>query len=166
MSLQRRSSQNIVVRSLTSYAGDLRNWVSSLGTRYTMAAGLMAAGAISLIAAAGIGIAAGFHALEIRYGTWIAYAVVGGTFAVIGVAALVAGTSVLNRPAAPVPSPQRQMKALKGSMMSAIGAQLALRGQSSQGDPVTRVLAAGAAATLLGWVAITYLQRRTSAERD
>jgi hypothetical protein len=165
MSQQRGSSQNIVVRLATSYAGDLRNWVSSLGSRYTMAAGLMAFGAISLVVAAGIAIAAGFHALEIRYGTWSAYAVVGGTFAVVGIAALFAGRSVLNRPTAPVPSPQRQVKALKGSMMSAIGAQLALRGQSSQGDPVTRVLAAGAAATLLGWVAITYLQRRTGVER-
>jgi len=131
-----------------------------------MAAGLMAVGAVSLTVAAGIGIAAGFHALEMQYGTWIAYAVVGGTFAVIGAAGLIAGQTVLNRPAASVPSPQRQMQALKGTMMKAVGAQLALRGHASQGDPVTRMLAAGAAATLIGWVAITYLQQRTSAERD
>ena len=166
MNHHRRSSQNILVRLVTSYVGDLQNWVSSLGTRYAIAAGLMAVGAVALIIAAGVGVAAGFHALEMRYGTWIAYAVIGGTFAVIGIAGLVAGRTVLNRPAAPVPSPQRQMKALKGSMVSAVGAQLALRGQASQGDPVTRVLAAGAAATLLGWIAITYLQRRTGAERD
>jgi hypothetical protein len=166
MSLQRRSSQNIVVRVVTSYIGDLRNWVSSLGTRYTMAAGLMTVGAASLTVAAGIGVAAGFHALEMRYGTWTAYAVVGGIFAVIGIAALLAGRMVLNRPAAPVPSPQRQMKALKGSVVSALGASLALRKQPAQGDPVTRVLAAGAAATLIGWVAITYLQQRSGAERD
>lgn len=162
----RSSSRNIVVRVFTSYGNDLRSWVSSLGTRYAMAAGLMAVGAVSLILAAGIGIAAAFHALEMRYGTWIAYAVVGGAFAVIGVAGMLAGRTVLNTPAAPVPSPQRQMRALKGTMMNAVGAQLALRGQSSQGDPVTRMLAAGAAATLIGWVAITYLQQRTGAERD
>lgn len=166
MNHQRRSSQNVLVWMVTSYVGDLRNWVSSLGSRYAMATGLMAVGAVSLIVATGVGIAAGFHALEIRYGIWIAYAAIGGAFALIGIAGLVAGQLVLNRPAASVPTPQRQMKALKGSMISAVGAQLALRGQSSQADPVTRVLAAGAAATLLGWVAITYLQRRRGEERD
>ena len=161
-----RSSSNIVVRMLKSYGGDLRGWLSSLGTRYALAAGLLAGGAVLLLVAAGVGVAAGFYAIELHYGAYVAYAVVGGSFLICGIAALLAGKMVLNRPAVSVPTPQRQLQTLKGSMMSAVGTQLSLGGRSTRPDPVTRMLAAGAAATLIGWVAVTWLQRRSGAERD
>ncbi|NEU99739.1 phage holin family protein, partial [Bradyrhizobium sp. UFLA 03-164] len=96
----RPSSLSLIFRS---YLGDLRRWIGHLVTGYAVACGFMLVGAISLLIAIGIGVSAAFHALEARYDVWIAYAVVGGAFLVLGLAGLVAGRVMLARPGPEIP---------------------------------------------------------------
>jgi hypothetical protein len=76
---------------LHSYAVDLRKWGTRLVTGYAVAVGVMLAGAIFIIVAAGIGVAAAFHFLETRYGAPVAYGALGGVFLVLGLAQLLTG---------------------------------------------------------------------------
>lgn len=160
-------TSNLVVRMLKSYGDDLRKWLSGIGTRYAMGIGLMACGAVLLTVAAGIGTAAAFHYIETRYGAYVAYAVVGGACFVLGTVGLLAGRATLGQPAAPLPSPQRQAQILKQSIAAPATALLfpSNRRQSSRVDPVTQILAVGAATVLLGWVTATHLHRHERSDR-
>lgn len=156
----RPSSLSLIVRS---YLGDLRQWIGHLVTGYAVACAVMLVGAVSLGIGIGAGVAAAFHALEVRYDIWIAYAVLGSTFLVIGLAGLVAGRALLARPAPEVPRPTRQADVLKRSIAAPVAARLiaASRSGTAAGvDPTTQALAAGAAIMLVGWFAASRLRRR------
>ena len=113
MSRPGQRSSNLLISWAKSYGRDLKHWFGGLTTRYAAGAGLLAAGVVLLLVAAGVAISAGFHALEIHYGTYVAYGVVGGVFLLLGVAGLVAGRMMLSRPTAPLPSPGRQFQVIK-----------------------------------------------------
>ncbi|WP_246788436.1 hypothetical protein [Bradyrhizobium sp. CCBAU 53421] len=152
-----------------SYLGDLRRWIGHLVTGYAVACGVMLVGAISLLIAIGIGVGAAFYALEVRYDIWIAYAVVGGTFLLLGLAGLVAGRVLLTRPAPEVPRPTRQADMLKRSIAVPVAARLiavSRSGAAAGVDPKTQALAAGAAVLLIGWFAASRLGRRPDAVQD
>jgi len=80
MSRPGQRSSNLLIALVKSYGRDLKHWLGGLTTRYAAGAGLIAAGVVLLLVAAGVAISAGFHALEIHYGTYVAYGVVGGAF--------------------------------------------------------------------------------------
>ncbi|GKQ51065.1 hypothetical protein [Bradyrhizobium sp. Ce-3] len=162
----RPSSLSLILRS---YLADLRQWIGHLATGYALACGLMLVGAVSLLIATGVAVAAGFHALEVRYGIWIGYAVVGGAFLLLGLAGLVAGRMLLARPPPAVPRPSRQADMLKRSIAVPVAARLiaiSRTGATARADVTTRALAAGAAVMLVGWFAGSRLGRRHDAVQD
>ena len=167
MSRPGQRSSNLLVALVKSYGRDLKHWLEGLTTRYAAGAGLLAVGIVLLLAAAGVAISAGFHALEIHYGTYVAYSVVGGVFLLPGVTALLAGRMVLSRPAAPLPAPERQFQVLKRAVTAPAIAALVVQGgrRAARIDPVSRGLAVGAAAILLGWVAVNAARHQRDSRR-
>ncbi|PAY06746.1 hypothetical protein CK489_28205 [Bradyrhizobium sp. UFLA03-84] len=162
----RSSSLSLIFRS---YLADLRQWIGQVMTGYALACAFMLVGAMSLLVAIGIGVAAGFHALEVRYGIWIAYAVVGGAFLLLGLVGLVAGRVLLARPAPAVPRPSRQAAMLKRAIAVPVAARLIATSRSAAGtsaDTTTQALAAGAALLLVGWFAATRFRRRPDAIQE
>lgn len=167
MSRPNQPSSNLPIALVRSYGRDLKHWLGSLTTHYAVAAGLLTAGVVFLVAAAGVAISASFHALETHYGVYIAYGVVGGLFLLLGVAGLVAGRVMLSRPAASMPAPERQFQVLKRAVTApAIAAVFAQGGRRAHRiDPVSRGLAVGAAALLLGWIAVNRTRRQPNPGR-
>ncbi len=100
-------------RQLRSYGADLSGWVGDIMRRYTTAVILVAIGALFVLIAAGFGVAAVFHFLELHYGLNVAFAGVGGFFVVIGLVVLVWGIALLKRSLPPVPRPFRQLQEFK-----------------------------------------------------
>ncbi|MTV13090.1 MULTISPECIES: hypothetical protein [Bradyrhizobium] len=162
----RPSSLSLIFRS---YVADLRQWLGRLVTGYALACTFMLVGAVSLLVAIGIGVAAAFHAIEVHYGIWIAYAAIGGVFLLLGILGLVAGRVLLARPAPAVPRPGRQADMLKRAIAVPVAARLIATTRTGAGgsvDPTTRALAAGAAIMLVGWFAASRTARQRDAIQD
>ncbi|MHC2334578.1 hypothetical protein [Bradyrhizobium sp. USDA 4454] len=150
-----------------SYLGDLRQWIGHLVTGYALAGGFMLVGAVSLVVAIGIGVAAAFHALEVRYDIWMAYAGIGGAFVLVGLVGLVVGRALLARPAPAAPRPSRQADMIKRSIAVPVAARLIATSRTgANADTTTQVLAAGAAVLLVGWFAASRFRRRPDAIQD
>lgn len=152
-----------------SYYADLRQWFGGLATRYALACGLMLAGAIALVVAVAVGVAAAFHGIEQRYGVWIAYAAIGGTFLMLGIVGLVVGRVLIKRPAPAVPRPSRQVDMLKRAIAMPVATRLISTSRSGAGlnaDAKTQALAAAAAVMLVGWVAASRFRRKPDAIED
>lgn len=162
----RPSSLSLIFRS---YVADLRQWLGRLVTGYALACNFMLVGAVSLLVAIGIAVAAAFHAIEVHYGIWIAYAAIGGVFLLLGILGLVAGRVLLARPAPAVPRPGRQADMLKHAIAVPVAARLIATTRTGAGgsvDPTTRALAAGAAIMLVGWFAASRTTRQRDAIQD
>ncbi|WOH78365.1 hypothetical protein RX327_20655 [Bradyrhizobium sp. BEA-2-5] len=160
------SSLSLIFRS---YLADLRQWLGRLVTGYALACSFMLAGAVSLLIAIGIGVGAAFHALEVHYGIWIAYAAIGGVFVLLGIVGLIMGRVLLARPAPAAPRPGRQADMLKRAIAVPVAARLIATTRTGAGasvDPTTRALAAGAAIMLVGWFAASRTRRQRDAIQD
>lgn len=103
-----------------SYAEDLRSWATGRATGYGIAIALMLIGILSIFAAIAIGAMALFHFLELRYGTYIACAALGGGIVLLAVIFLLAGYQMLRRPS-PVPKPERQLRAARQNAAGNVG---------------------------------------------
>ncbi|QOZ25123.1 hypothetical protein [Bradyrhizobium sp. CCBAU 51753] len=158
------SSISLIVRS---YVTELRQWIGRLVTGYALACGFMLVGAAFVLVAAGVGVAAAFHAIELHYGIRIAYAAIGGGFLLLGLSGLVMGQMLFKRPAPPLPRPTRQADMLKRSIAVPVAARLIAGSRAAGGvDTTTRALAAAAAVMLVGWVAASRLRRKPDAVED
>jgi hypothetical protein len=147
---------------LGSYLAELKRWVAKIATGYVLAAVMLVAGALSIAVALGVGAAALFHWLEVRYGPYAAYGTLGGLFLFGGIAGLFIGLQLLKRPAPPVPTPHRQARALQRAITTPAVARTfttVYAGNRDRPDKVTQVLAGAAAVTLLGWIATSYVRR-------
>jgi hypothetical protein len=177
---------NYIERAMRSYLRDRTNQATGTATSYAVAAGLFAAAGIFLIAALLVGATALFRWIEINYGLFWAFGVIGGLLLVIAAicAALAAGR--LKRPPPHFPSLASRLRVavkaspIKPDRIEAAGNTAAeiLRAPAA---PVTemnrgrqnmrrrptrdnRNIQAGVivAATLLGWAAA---RRRQQARR-
>lgn len=143
-----------------SYGRDLRTWIGKIESNYIAAIALMAAGLVCLIVSAGIAISALFFMIETRWGTYTAYATVGGAFFLLGVIGVYAGAKFFKKKFPPLPSLRRQTQSLQRSTaLAAVARLLAGRKNDKAMDPVTQTLAGLAAALLIGWVAASYVRR-------
>jgi hypothetical protein len=124
----------------------------------------MLAGAISIVMAVSVGFAAAFHFIEAQYGVYVAYGAIGGFLLVLGLLGLLTGRLLLKRPLPPVPRPRGQTDMLKRSIAAPLAARL--NSPSARVDPVTQVLAAAAAVTLVGWIAASRFNRNSGAVRE
>ena len=162
-----QQSSNLLLTLARSYSRDLKHWLGVLTTRYAAGAGLLAAGVVFLIIAAGIATSAAFHALEVHYGTYVAYGIVGGMFLLLGVSGLAAGRVMLSRPTTPLPTPKRQFQVLKQSITAPAVAALVAQGGQRAARNRSRV--AGARdrrrGSTAGWIAANKLQREPNSRR-
>jgi hypothetical protein len=137
-----------------SYATDLRGWATSILTGYGIAAALMLGGVFAIFGAIAVGAVALFHVIELRYGTNIAFAALGGGLLVLAAILFLAGWLMLRR-RAPVPRPERQLRAAKQMLLGTTisRAVTALRDtESAKPDATTQVLLGAAAVAAIGWL--------------
>ncbi|WP_375775966.1 hypothetical protein ACE103_29830 [Bradyrhizobium sp. ma5] len=159
-----RPSLSLIARS---YLADLRQWIGRLVTGYALACGFVLFGAVSLLVAISIGGAAAFHALELRYGIWIAYAALAGIFLLLGLLGLGTGRVMLGRPAPAAPRPSRQVDMLKRAIAVPVAARLIATSRAGiNADPTTQVLAAAAVVMLVGWLAASRSNRPRDVIQD
>jgi hypothetical protein len=124
-------------------------------------------GVLAALVAVGFGIAAVFHFVELRYGPDVAFASVGGFFAVIGLVGVFVGGALLNRQMPPVPRPHRQVQELKRALAVPATLHFIRSGRQSPiaKDPVMQFAIGAAAALVIGWIASTGLSRSSHAEK-
>jgi hypothetical protein len=63
-----------------SYGLELRGWATRVGIRYAVALATLVAGAICFLVSVGIVLSAFFYILEMRYGIYAGYEILGGLF--------------------------------------------------------------------------------------
>ena len=168
------------------YLRDRTNQATGTVTSYTIAAGLFAAAGIFLVAACLVGITALFRWIEINYGLFQAFGVIGALLLVIAASCAVAAASRLKRPppqfltltsrlrvaikANPVEPDQidavRDTAAAILSAPSSPATRASRRRLNAKHGPIrdNRTMPAGLIllATLLGWAAV---RRRHQARR-
>jgi hypothetical protein len=162
---------------LRSYVADVGLWASGIATGYSIAAGLLVGGALCLVAALTVAVAALFHWIETTYGVNSAYGAIGGALFVVGIAGLAIGARLVKRPAPPLPRGGRQIQALNLAVKQVVAAttlqRLLQSTQSSssrlhnrplyEADPRTQALAGAAAILLAAWIIASRI--RTSRSR-
>jgi hypothetical protein len=177
---------NLIKRATRSYLRDRTNQATSTASSYAVAAGLFAAAGIFLIAALLVGATALFRWIEINYGLFWAFGIVGGLLLVIAAICAALATGKLKRPPPHFPSLASRLRvAVKAGPVNpdrieAAGNTAAeiLRAPSAPGTGLNRGrrnmrprpargnrnIQAGVvlAATLLGWAAA---RRRQQARR-
>jgi hypothetical protein len=153
---------------LRGYTRKLAGWVRQRGTTYGVAAGLLLAAALLLVFAAGIGTAALFYFVELHYGPWTAYGVIGGSFAALGTIAILVALLMLKRQGPPVPRPPSAAKLFRQAapLMATRLASAPQRVATRSADGTTRLLATGAALLLIGWAASSHRQRHLPPEES
>jgi hypothetical protein len=169
---------NQVKRATRSYMRDRTNQATGTATSYAVAAGLFTASGIFLIAACLVGLAALFRWVQIRYGMFPAFGVVGALLLVIAMICAALAAARLKRPPPHFPSltsrlrvaikaspfrtaPAEAMQDRAASLMRTPSAPVDHAG-ANQFKPATRPrkdnrqVQAGLilAATLLGWAAV------------
>jgi hypothetical protein len=169
---------NQIKRATRSYMRDRTHQATGSVTSYAVAAGLFAASGIFLIAACLVGVIALFRWVEIRYGMFPAFGVVGGLLLVIAVICAALAAARLKRPPPHFPSltsrlrvaitanplraaPTEAMQERAASLMPASSAPVDHAGANRFRSAIrarkdNRQVQAGLilAATLLGWVAM------------
>ena len=163
-SRSRPSGSNLV----RSYGGDLRKWAGGIARRCAVAVAVLIIGVFTALVAVGFGIAAVFHFVELRYGPNVAFASVGGFFAVIGLVGVFVGGALLKRQMPPVPRPHRQVQELKRALAGPATLHFIRSGRQASAiakDPVMQFAIGAAAALVIGWIASTGLARSNHAEK-
>lgn len=125
---------NRVKRATQSYMRDRTRQATGTMTSYAVAAGLFAAAGIFLIAACLVGLTALFRWVEMSYGLFTAFAVVGGLLVALALICAVIAAVKLRRPAAHYPS-------LGSRLRVAIAAPVAREPDAEEIDPDTIPLA-------------------------
>ena len=158
MSLSNSSTNGSFTGLIRRYLQKVSAWIKFRIGRYGLAFGLLAVGILLVAAALGVGTAAAFHFIELRYDIWTAYAVVGGGFAGFAAVALIAGWIVLKAKPPAMPAPPSLSRLVRHAV-APVALRLASTADRQQASPVVDqtkgLLAAGAAALLVvGWIAV------------
>ena len=160
-----RRPLGFVAALASSYQSDVSSWLGRLSTKYAVALGFVIAGAICILGALAVALAALFRWVQLNYGEVEAYAAVFGLLFGVGIIAMLAGFIVLKRRTPAFPKGERQMNAITSTVnatahraASAVSART-----SNRPDAVTTLLAGSAAAVLAGWL---FNARRRSSRMD
>ncbi len=140
---------------LRSYGQEVRDWAGGIAKRYEIAALILIASALALLVALGFGIAALFHFVALRYGEYLAFAILGGGFAIVAIAGIITGMVLLKRRLPPMPGPQRQFSEFKRSLALPAVRQVLKPGDRTRAiarDPVAQIILTTAGALALGWI--------------
>ena len=171
----REGKPRTVFALLGSYFADLRGWVARLAAGYGIAAALMLVGVLAVFAAIVVGFIALYHFIALRYGAYIGFAVIGGGLLLLGIILLLAGWAMTRQKAAPLPRPQRQLRAARQMLLGTAVARAfgALQRSDTAGayrdaarpDATTQILLGTAAILAVGWIAATHLGSKKRADR-
>jgi hypothetical protein len=137
---------------LRAYGREVRAWSVGILARYAIAGVLLVAALASLIGGIAVGVAALFHFLELKYGTAVAYAVIGGLLIVLAILGATLGIVRLRQAPPSPPDPRRHARtASRIAAAESVGA-IAASGNALKarlGMPATiGILLVG----LLGWL--------------
>lgn len=167
--MRANSQQSALSLAFRSYLKDWQRWIGSLTTRYMLAVCFTLLGVVALLASIGVGVAAAFHFVELKYGVWIAYASVGGALFFSAMLSLAGGGVLLRRSVPAFPRPNRQFDVLERYVTVPVVARLMSNPRPEVGlraDGGTRALAAAAAVMFIGWLTVSRLDRRPDGIRD
>lgn len=163
MSIYEPHSAANLLGPLRNYISTLMTWAKKRATSYGIAAALILGAILFIGIAAGVGAAALFHWIELNYGAWTAFSVIGGFFAAVGLIALLVALILLRRGSPPLPAPP-DVTHLFGRMALPMASRLASetrRGTDPRADGTTRLLATGAALFLIAWAVTSRATRRS-----
>ena len=149
-----------IAAMLRSYAADLKGWAAGLATGYGIAAALMLGGILAVFGAIAIGAGALFHFVALKYGAYIAFAVLGGGLLLLGVILLLAGWLMMRGRVPPLPRPRRQLRAARQMMVGPTisrAVSALYRGEAARPDATTQILIGAAAILAVGWIVATRL---------
>lgn len=139
---------------LSSYQSDVTGWFSRISTRYAIAIGFLIAGAICILGALAVALAALFWWIEVHYGEIEAYGAIFALLFGVGIIALLVGFIVMKRRTPAFPKGEQQMRALTSTVNATVDrtARVVSARASSRPDNMTKMLAGSAAAVLVGWM--------------
>lgn len=147
------------------YLRKVSAWAKFRVSRYGLAYGLLAIGALLLAIAVGVGTAALFDFIALRHGLWTAYGVVGGTYAGLAAVILIAGLVILKAKPPAMPAPPSPGRLLRHAV-APVAIQLLTTAERQRDLPAGRgnhLAVAGVAGLLLAsWMAS---RRRSSLMR-
>lgn len=133
------------------YLHKVSAWAKFRVSRYGLAYGLLAIGALLLVVAVGFGTAAVFDFIALRHGLWTAYGIVGGSYAGLAAVILIAGLVILKAKPPAMPAPPSPARLLRHAV-APVAIQLLTVAERRRGLPVNRgtsLIPIGAAALLL-----------------
>jgi len=155
--------------ALRSWARDHLNVVKTRSISFAVRAVLYLAALVFLLAVVAIGLAALFHWLEIKYGTFAAFGSIGGLlFGMSAICGIVAAFG-FKAPGPRLPSLASRLRvAIKADVASGaatlVGPATSSKGSMDRAGISTQLLAGAAAVILLGWVGAS--RRKRSAPVD
>ena len=162
MSIYGPRSADDLLEPLRSYLGRLAAWAKQRATGYGVGAALM-----FIVIGAGVGIAALFHWIELQYNVSTAYSVIGGSFGVVGICALLVALILVKRRKPPLPAPPSVTQSVRRAALP-MANRFALEtriGNAGRADGTTRLLAAAAALLLIGWAVASRTTQSSRPER-
>jgi hypothetical protein len=151
-----------------SYFFDVRAWATGLATGYAIAGSLLVLGAVCILAAVMVGLAALFQWIEVNYGTYRAFGIIGGGLILAGALCVVMGLRLIKQPKSRFPLAERQIAIAKRAVGAPALQRLngASRPNLFSADPITEFLAGAAAVILIGWVAASRVERYRNRVHD
>jgi hypothetical protein len=151
-----------------SYFFDVRAWATGLATGYAIAGSLLVLGAVCNLAAVMVGMAALFHWIEVNYGTYRAFGIIGGGLILAGALCVVMGLRLIKQPKSRFPLAERQIAIAKRAVGAPALQRLngASRSNLFSADPITEFLAGAAAVILIGWAAASRVERYRNRVHD
>ena len=148
---------------LRAYGREMRAWSVGILARYAVAVVLLLAALASLIGSAGVGLAALFHFLDLRYGATVAYAAIGGLLIVLAILAAMFGVAQLRQALPSPPDPRRHARAASRiAAAESIGA-IAASGNALKARPAMPVTISVLLVGLLGWLVASRARQRRNA---
>lgn len=153
---------------LRSYVGGLMAWAKQRAAGYGMAAALIVVAILFIGIGAGVGTAALFHWIELKYGAWTAYSVIGGLFGVVGMSALLFALIMVKRRKPPLPVPPSFADVVRRAALPVASRFVPETGAGIAGraDGTTRLLAAAATLLLIGWAVASHGTHSSYPERS
>jgi hypothetical protein len=161
MSLKPFLPPRSVSGELRAYGREVRAWSVGILARCAIAAVLLLAALASLIGGVGVGLAALFHFLELKYGATVAYAVIGGLLIVLAVLEATLGVAQLRQALPSPPDPRRHARTVSRIAAAESISAIAASGKALRPvmPPAIGVLSVG----LLGWLVASRVRQRRNA---
>jgi uncharacterized membrane protein YciS (DUF1049 family) len=160
-----RRPLRFVASLLGSYQSDVGGWFGRMSAKYALALGFVITGAICILAALAVALAALFRWIELNYGETYAYSALFALLFGVGIVTVLAGLMAFKHNTPAFPKGERQIDALKTTIDATAhrAVRVVSARASNRPDALTTLLAGSAAAVLAGWL---FKARRKSAPMD